>query len=322
MSPSLDHNLDKDTSIFILSPNADTIFSRDNIRKIKNAGNLVIVKTPQPVRKVKALFQGTQPRILALDPDFCGWKFPTPIIDQIPNLETICLQTASFDWIDIEFAKTKNIPVTNLRGFASCAVAEWAIMMALNIARKLPPVIKDKWKYDYKKHQGIELKGKTAGIIGLGRIGKRIAEICRGLGMNVQYWSQNSRDKRFDLVTPKKLFATSNFIFPTLSKNNETKRIITDDLLLLMKTSTILVTIFPLTKIYNHELVLELAKQKKIYGYAFEEGLTPGINVHRGNILDSPTMAWVTKESQKRNSNLWTKNIINAAKGKFTNKVN
>ena len=60
-------------------------------------------------------------------------------------------------------------------------------MITMNIARKITVVAQDKWKQDYIKHQGIELRGKTAGVVGLGRIGTAIAENMAGLGMNVQY---------------------------------------------------------------------------------------------------------------------------------------
>jgi len=123
--------------------------------------------------------QTPEEKIICLDPDFCDWTVPNSVFDSL-NLKAVILQTTSFSWIDIDYAKSKDIPVVNLRGFSSIAVAEWVTMMVLNIARKLPIVIKDDWKQDYTKHQGIELRGKTAGIVGMGRIGAAIAENMAG----------------------------------------------------------------------------------------------------------------------------------------------
>ncbi len=97
---------------------------------------------------------------MAIDPDFCDWKFPNEVIDKIPNLNAIHLQTTSFSWVDVDYCKQKDIPVVNLRGFSSIAVAEWATMLTLTLARRLPVVIKDSWKLDYDKHRGFELRGK------------------------------------------------------------------------------------------------------------------------------------------------------------------
>ena len=119
--------------------------------------------------------QSLEEKIICIDPDFCDWTVPNLVFDS-PNLKAVVLQTTSFSWIDIDYAKSKNVPVVNLRGFPSIAVAEWATMMVLNIARKLPIVIKDRWKQDYTTHKGIELRGKVAGVVGLGRIGTAIAE--------------------------------------------------------------------------------------------------------------------------------------------------
>ena len=129
------------------------------------------------------------------------------------NVKAICLQTTSFSWIDVAEAKKQDIPVMNLRGFSTEAVAEWAFMMTVNVARKLPLIIKDGWKQDFSKHQGVELKGKTAGIVGLGTIGTRIAEICNGLGMEVVYWSRKSKDERFSFTELDDLLKKSRFYF-------------------------------------------------------------------------------------------------------------
>ena len=64
-------------------------------------------------------------------------------LEKIKNLRAICLQTTAFHYIDREYLKEKNIPLTNLRGFSTNAVAEQAFAMIFALARKLPVVLRE-----------------------------------------------------------------------------------------------------------------------------------------------------------------------------------
>lgn len=305
---------------FILSPNADTLFSDDLKSKLQATNSeILITKEIKPFDQVEGLMEGDEERILAIDPDFCDWNVPNEALDKIPNLKAVCLQTTSFSWIDIDHLKSKGIPVMNLRGFSTTAVAEWAVMMAMLVAKKVPLVIKAGWKQDYTLHQGVELKGQTAGIVGLGSIGKAIAEKCQGLGMNVIYWSKNSRDDRFKSVELAELMATSDFILPATAKNEDTKGLITDEMLRSMKSNAIFVSI--VHEVYNHELLLELVKDKKIYGYGFEKS-NPDFNSYEGNVWAGPELAWCTNGSMTRNGIQWAESIVNATQGNYQTQVN
>lgn len=229
--------------IFLLSPNAETLFTAGQLERLKRAGELIVQKDPVLFDRVAGLTTGKENKILAIDPDFCDWKLPGAVIDKIPNLRAVVLQTTSFSWIDSDYIGKKSIPVVNLRGFSSIAVAEWATMTAFCLARRIPLVAKDGWKQDYVKHRGVELRGKTAGIVGLGNIGMAIAENCQGLGMRVRYWSKNSMDERFKKVSLKTLIKTSDVIFPAVAQNEETKGLITDAMLKSMKKTAIFVSI-------------------------------------------------------------------------------
>lgn len=305
--------------IFILSPNADTLFTDKQVKQLKGAGNIVFQKKIIPFEKVNGLFNDKEGRILAIDPDFCDWKVPNKVIDKVPNLKAVVLQTTSFSWLDVDHIGKKGIPVVNLRGFSSIAVAEWATMMAVNLARKVSVVVQDGWKQDYVKHQGIELRGKTAGIVGLGNIGTAIAENCQGLGMKVQYWSKTSSDKRFKKVGLENLIKTSDVIFPAVAQNDETKSLITDKMLRSMKKSAIFVSI--VHHVYNHELLLKMAKEGKIYGYGFETS-KPEFGKYKGNVWAGPELAWCTEDSMRKNAEQWVQAIVNASKRKYPTRVN
>jgi len=304
--------------IIILSPNVDTVFTPEQKKQLQDAGQVTYVSKPQSLIDIPELMSEGE-KILAFDPDFSEWIVKNDEIEKIPDLKAICLQTTSFSWIDTDFANSKDIPITNLRGFSSVAVAEWATMMMLSLARKLPIIIKDNWQQDYSKHKGIELRGKTAGIIGVGNIGKTIAANCQGLGMNVQYWSKTSRDKDLTYVELTELMKTSDIIFPVVAQNKDTQGMITDDMLQSMKKTAIFISV--IHNVYNHQLLLDMVKNGNAYGYGFEDPKAR-IGDFEGNVWAGPELAWCTEDSMRKNAVQWVASIISATKGDFPTKVN
>ncbi|MBP7007941.1 hypothetical protein KBB05_04445 [Patescibacteria group bacterium] len=156
-------------------------------------------------------------------------------------------------------------------------------------------------------------------MIGLGTIGTRIAEICNGLGMEVCYRSRKSKDERFLCTELDDLMKKADVIFPTLAKNEETIKLITDMMLKSMKKTAIFVSI--VGKIFNHDLILQLVEENRIYGYAFETE-NEKMDAFVGNIWAGPELGWCTNESFKRNSEQWVDAIIKAVKNDYSNQVN
>jgi len=304
--------------IIVLSPSVKTLFTDEHLQKLKSQGDLILIDTIQPFSRVKEL-QTPDEKIVAIDPDYCDWKVTKEDIGSMKNVKAIVLQSTSFSWIDHQAAAEKNIPVVNLRDWCTVAVAEWAIMVMLMLARKAPVFIKDGYKQDFGRHQGMELRGKTVGVVGLGNIGTAFAENALGLGMKVQYWSKNSTDSRFSQVDLETLMKTSDVIFPAVAQNEETSWLITNELLRSMKSTAIFVSI--VHRIYNHDLLVEMVNNGKLYGYGFEHG-TPVFDQYQGNIWAGPELAWCTADSLIRNADVWVNQMIEATKSNYPNKVN
>jgi lactate dehydrogenase-like 2-hydroxyacid dehydrogenase len=235
------------------------------------------------------------------------------------NVKAICLQTTSFSWIDVKHAKDKGIPVTNLRGFSSEAVAEFALTLAFGVARKLPLVAQANYQQDFVKHEGIELKGKTAGIIGLGRIGSNIASLTKGIGMRTLYWSQNSRNSDFEYCELSELLSTADVVFLSLAQNNATESILTPELIRTMRPSTIFVS--TTHQIYDHDLMIKMVQEGQLYGYGYEKDNGNPKDI-AGNIYCLPAIAWATEESLEANVLMWTDSIISAEQGEYPNQIN
>ncbi|HEY8998916.1 MAG TPA: NAD(P)-dependent oxidoreductase [Candidatus Saccharimonadales bacterium] len=298
--------------IIVLTPNADSLFTPGQLNDLKAVGNLTLVKDIKPLSEVNELYEGDDERIVAFDPDFSDWSLPNDVIDRIPNLKAICLQTTSFSWIDLAHCKDKGIVVTNLRGFSSVAVAEWHTMITLALARRLPIVAKDGWHGDYDKHRGVELRGKKAGIIGLGRIGTAFAENMAGLGMEVQYWSRATRDERFTSVSLEELIKTSSVVFLAFAANDETRKLLTDELLQHLMPSAIFVSaVGGAERVYNQDLLLEMVKTDRLYGLGYEQEKGT-FGAREGNVWDGPALGWCTNESMSKNAAQWVESIMDA----------
>jgi phosphoglycerate dehydrogenase-like enzyme len=304
--------------IIVLSPNWKIYFTKEQIEKLKSQSEVIFIDQIKPLAEIAELRTKID-KIVAIDPDFCNWSVSKTDIEVMVNVKAIVLQSTSFSWIDHKTAAARSIPVVNLRNWCTFAVAEWATMLMLLLARKVPVFIRDGYQQDFSKHQGIELRGKTVGVIGLGNIGKAFAENAQGLGMNVQYWSKHSSDKRFKKVELEELIKTSDVVFPAVAQNDDTSGLLTDNLLKTLKKTAIFVSI--VHRIYNHELLVEMVNKGILFGYGFESG-TPVFDKYHGNIWAGPELAWCTIDSFKRNANVWIEQILKAFEGNYPNKVN
>ena len=137
--------------------------------------------------------------------------------------------------------------------------------------------------------------------------------------MNVSYWSRKSRDNRFNYEGLEELFKTSDFIFPTFLINDETKKIITDDLINSMKNSSSIISIVG-TDCFNKDLVLNKVKNNELYGFAFESG-TENMNNFEGNVMITGPYAWYTKEALENCIEIWVKSVEGVATGNVVNRV-
>lgn len=111
------------------------------------------------------------------------------IIDSLPNAKFICVRSTGFDHIDAAYAKEKGITVSNVPSYGSRTVAEFAFALLLCLTRKIfharhQTLVSENLE-DIGNFQGIDLFGKTIGVIGTGRIGKNVIKIAKGFGMNI-----------------------------------------------------------------------------------------------------------------------------------------
>jgi phosphoglycerate dehydrogenase-like enzyme len=168
-----------------------------------------------------------------------------------PKLRLVQLLSAGYDNVDIEAARRVGRPVCNNGGANAVSVAEHAIMLMLTVARRViwqhTSVAGGRWRGNGPAPRMYEVSGKTLGIVGLGTIGKKVARLARGFGMQVQYYDirrltedqEDALGVRFRLQ--RELLCSSDVVSLNVPLNASTRCMIGKAELELMKPTAILV---------------------------------------------------------------------------------
>ena len=168
------------------------------------------------------------------------------VLKSCPNLKAISRYGAGYDRVDIKAARALNISVSNTPGANAQAVAELTFGMLLSLARSIPYLHTETINGKWVRSSGIELFGKTIGIIGLGAIGKKLARCCEGFNMKVLAYDpyiQESYCKEHGIfsVSLEELLKESDFVTLHLPLNDSTHHLIDAHAIGLMKQGAILV---------------------------------------------------------------------------------
>jgi phosphoglycerate dehydrogenase-like enzyme len=132
--------------------------------------------------------------VLSFRPAFT--KFPASVIGACPNLRLICISGTGVEDVDVADATKRGIAVANVVGSSNRAVAEHALALMLDVARRVNAQDRAIRAGEWKAQQGVELGGKTIGIIGLSAIAQNLAPLAAGIGMRVLSWSRDNDPAR------------------------------------------------------------------------------------------------------------------------------
>jgi D-3-phosphoglycerate dehydrogenase / 2-oxoglutarate reductase len=172
------------------------------------------------------------------------------LIEAAQNLQVIGHVGAGINGIDMEAATNRGIIVMNTPGTNAIAAGEHTLALMLALSRKLVVAhdsLKDGWwLLDRKRQIGMQLHGKTLGVVGLGRVGRIVAQRCLAFGMSVlaydPYLSEEQvSDERLLLVGLKELVTRSDFVSIHVAATRETVRLFDADLIAQMKVGARLI---------------------------------------------------------------------------------
>jgi D-3-phosphoglycerate dehydrogenase len=150
---------------------------------------------------------------------------PTELVAQCPNLKhVVFLGTGAASYMNVEELKSRGVTVHTIKGYGDTAVAEHTIALMFAAARGVARMDRAVRGGTWSPLEGMQLNGKTLGVIGLGGIGAEVARIGKGIGMEVIAWNRTPRpDAGVRQVDIDTLLATSDVVSMNLTLNDDTR---------------------------------------------------------------------------------------------------
>ena len=263
--------------------------------------------------------------------------FPYDIIDRemidlAENLKVISTYSVGFDHIDINHAKNKKIRVGYTPKVLTDATADLAFALMIDIMRRMSEgdkIIRDgKWRQIYGAYDyvGLDLQGKTLGILGLGRIGSTLAKRAKAFDMKIIYHNRNrvSKTKEKSLgvkyVSEDKLIAQSDIISIHVPHTAETDKLFDSKMFKKMKKTAFLINTARGKIINEKDLVIAL-KNKTIAGAGLDVFESEPISNNHPltkiqNVVLAPHIGSSTKETREEMARITVKNLNLGLSGK------
>ena len=258
-------------------------------------------------------------------------------IDKCPNIKVIATLSTGFNTVDYEHAAKRGIPVVNVPSYGTQIVGQYAVALLMEICSHIgyhdQTVRQGRWEecedFCYWDFPMLELAGKTAGIIGLGRIGRATAKILNALEMKVLAYDNYPCDEGRALaeyVELDRLLAESDVIFLHCPQTPESTGMINRETISKMKDGVILINNSRGPLVVEEDLA-EALNSGKVYAAGLDvAGSEP---LRKGNPLLSakncfitPHISWVSKEARQRILDTTTENLRAFVEGHPINVVN
>ena len=244
-------------------------------------------------------------------------------IEEASSLRLIAICRASTNTVDIDAATEAGILVINAPGRNAQAVAEHALGLMLALARRIPSAhqytMQGHWQNPtepYLSMRGVELGGKTLGIIGLGAIGGHLAKIVTGIGMRIVGYDPHvsGSPRGVDMSDLIDLMSTSDFISVHVPLNSDTEGLIDAKLLSYMKPSAYLVNCSD-SAVIEHGPLIDALRSHRIAGAAFDVFETHPVAPDNplltlDNVVLTPHIGGATDETVERHSRMVADDIL------------
>lgn len=292
-------------------------FTEQQMEKLKSLGNIKYFQ--------KATEKQTEDAINNADAILLDWIDPTEIITKMKKGQFICLPYTGYAWIKtLKQAIENGVVISNTPNYSTNAVAEAHLSLMLAVSKQIPYFNNfTKNKKNVPFNRSIELSGKRVGIIGLGHIGKRLAELLQPF--NVELYTYNKSNKNISGikdVTLDELLKTCDYVCITCSLNTNTKNMINYEKLSLLKSNAIItqttggiIDLFALDKILS---------EGKLFGVGLDDvdqlEIPENLYKHE-NLICTYHRAYDTNESEKNRIDMCIDNIENFFKGTPINQI-
>jgi glyoxylate reductase len=265
-------------------------------------------------------------------------KITPEFLQQCPHIKVIAQFGVGYDNINVPEATKYGVAIGNTPGVLTDATADTAFTLLLCVSRKVlhnhKKILAGGWKsFEPDKSLGVELKGKTLGILGLGRIGVEMARRCKGAySMNILYHNRSKNagaEKEFGarLVSFDELLRESDIVSAHCSLTSETKGIFNKDAFAKMKRTAIFINTAR-GPVHNEEDLYEALVSKRIWGAGLDVTNPEPMSfdnplLSMENVAIFPHIGSATEEARNGMARLAAENIIGFFKdGVVPNNVN
>lgn len=300
-----------------------TIGKDINLDEIKKFGNLVFFETTSAeniIERIENAHIVISNKVILGENEFSKCK----------NLKLICVAATGYNNININDANKRNIAVTNVKNYSTDAVVQHLFAHLLNVTNSVSlyqqEIKSNFWQksliFTSLNYPITELKNKTLGIIGFGTIGKKVAEVAKVFGMNVLVSKSSDKNNNDNFrVDFNELLSKSDIITLHVPLNSDTKDLISEKELFLMKKNAILINLARGGIVNEQSLFFALNNQQ--IAYAIVDVLTTeppkdgNILFNAPNILLTPHIAWTSYEARVRLVQGIANNIQKFVEGKI-----
>jgi len=298
---------------------------KEHAERLRSLGELEVF--PEPPKTQNELKQ----RIRSAEIVVVGWSYLTnDVIASAKKLKMISIWATTCHYADHEAAKKRGIVVTHVPGYATEAVAEHTFALLFAAIRKLPKADLHvrKGDFDWRPFAGVELYGKTLGIIGTGAIGCRVAEVARTFKMRVLGYDRypnlhRAREVGIELVDLPRLLKESDFITLHVTLTPETESLLGEKQIEAMKKGVVIVNTSQGKVIDEKALAAALTSGKIAAAgldvFTEEPPAKDNPLFKLDNAVFSPHVAFYTVEAAKRCTDICVDNVVKFLEGHVQN---
>lgn len=256
-------------------------------------------------------------------------KFSKNVIENT-NLKLIDVAFTGFNHVDIEACNEKNIIVENASGYSDDSVAELVIGLTISVMRKFNENRKNMYEDESFNLIGQIIKGKTVGVVGTGKIGRRVIELFKAFGANILAYNRSEKDEVKNLgakyVSLDELLKNSDIVTIHLPQNKETCGFIGKNELDLMKDKAILINCAR-GPIVDNDYLAKLLNEDKLRAGIDVFDMEPPIDKNyplrnAKNTVLTNHVGFLTQEAMDIRCEIVFDNLYKFLDGKIVNKVN
>ena len=256
-------------------------------------------------------------------------KIDQKVIEKADSLKYINIAFTGVDHIPLDYAKSRNIDISNASGYSTDSVAELCICFMLQLLRNVGKV-EERCRNSLTKDGliGSTLKGKTVGIIGGGKIGSQVAKLAKLFGAKTVLYSRSKKDSNLfdEQLDLEKLLAVSDIVSLHCPLTKETENLISYNQFSKMKSTAFLINTAR-GNVINQEALSDALKNGVISGAAIDvfdiEPPLPSnhILLNTPNLILTPHIAFATKESLQLRAEIVFDNLYSWLNGEVKNRI-